>query len=155
MRKYECKSEIYMTTNLTVATASGKWELYFASCFAAKQTAKNGKEVLRLTILRPFVGKQTDPYTHLCPFKRIWEWILPIQLQISDLRIEDPLRWSLFILFKVIKNQKSSILNTFCPSIKRQNGRPKVVSWLDLSRDIQILDPAIWLWSKHLKTPTN
>jgi len=35
--------------------------LYFASCFAAKQTAKNRKEVLRLTILRPFAGKQTDP----------------------------------------------------------------------------------------------
>jgi len=29
--KCECKSEIYMTTNLTVATASGKWELYFAA----------------------------------------------------------------------------------------------------------------------------
>jgi len=28
----------------------GKWELYFAICFSAKQTAKNGKEVLRLTI---------------------------------------------------------------------------------------------------------
>jgi len=35
--------------------------LYFASCFAAKQTAENGKEVLRLAILRPFAGKQTDP----------------------------------------------------------------------------------------------
>jgi len=35
--------------------------LYFASYFAAKQTAENGKEVLRLTILRPFAGKQTDP----------------------------------------------------------------------------------------------
>ena len=44
MGKFECKSEIYMTTNLTVATASGKWELYFAKCFATKQTAENGKE---------------------------------------------------------------------------------------------------------------
>ena len=50
-----------MTTNLTVATTSGKLELYFTSYFAAKQTAKNGKEILRLTILRPFVGKQTAP----------------------------------------------------------------------------------------------
>ena len=57
--KCECKNEIYMTTNLTVATASEKWELYFVSCFAAKQTAENRKEVLRLTILRPFAGKQT------------------------------------------------------------------------------------------------
>ena len=46
--KCEYKNKIYMTTNLTVATVSGKLELYFASCFAAKQTAENGKEVLRL-----------------------------------------------------------------------------------------------------------
>jgi len=50
-----------MTTNLTVATASGKWELYFARCFATKQTAENGKEILRLAILRRFAGKQTGP----------------------------------------------------------------------------------------------
>jgi len=35
--------------------------LYFVRCFATKQTAENGKEVLRLAILRPFAGKQTDP----------------------------------------------------------------------------------------------
>ena len=61
MWKFECKSEIYMTTNLTVATVSEKWELYFVRCFATKQTAENGKEVLRLAILRPFAGKQTGP----------------------------------------------------------------------------------------------
>jgi len=37
-----------MTTNLTVAPASGKEELHFATCFSAKQTTENGKEVLRL-----------------------------------------------------------------------------------------------------------
>ena len=33
MRKYECKSEIYMTTNLTVATASGKRRVAFCNLF--------------------------------------------------------------------------------------------------------------------------
>ena len=57
MGKFECKSEIYTTTKLTVATASEKWELYFA----AKQTAKNEKEVLWFMIYGLFAGKQTDP----------------------------------------------------------------------------------------------
>jgi len=47
--KYECKSEIYMITKLTLATASGKIRVIFWSYFSAKQTAENEKEVLRLT----------------------------------------------------------------------------------------------------------
>ena len=44
--KYGCKSEIYMTTKLTVATASEKNEGdHFSSYFAVKQIIKNKKEV--------------------------------------------------------------------------------------------------------------
>ena len=78
------------------------------------------------------------------------------QIQPSDIRIQDSLRWSWPILFQVSINQKSRVLNTFCPSIKSAKWTSENSELVRIiSLDIQILDPAIWLWSKHLKTPTN
>jgi len=62
----------------------------------------------------------------------------------------------LIYIISSIYNQKSSVLITFCLSIKRRKMDSKSsVLVKSMFLDIQILDPAIWLWSKHLKTPTN
>ena len=54
----------------------------------------------------------------LCSSGRIRARILSTQIQSYIIRIEDPFRWSWFILFQVSINQKSSILITFCSCIK-------------------------------------
>ena len=83
-------------------------------------------------------------------------WIVPTQIQPSDIRIQDPLCWSWSILFQISINQKSSVLNTFYSSTSDAKWMAKSSELVrSMSLDIQILDPAISSWSKHLKTSTN
>ena len=64
MRKYECKSEIYMTTNLTVATASGKRRLAFCNYFFSETNSEKWKRNFTTYVLWSFVAKQTRPESH-------------------------------------------------------------------------------------------
>ena len=68
MRKCECKSEIYMTTKLTVATTSEKLRVTFYKLFFSETNSENRKDVLRFTAydLRLFdeKGPISDYYNH-------------------------------------------------------------------------------------------
>ena len=64
------------------------------------------------------VERERERERDVCHSKRIWGRILPSQIPTSDIRIQDPQRWSWSILFQVFINQKSSVLNTFCSCIK-------------------------------------
>ena len=77
MGKCECKSEIYMTTNLTVATASGKWELHFVSCFAAKQTAENEKRFYDLRFCGLLQGNKQTLLWMSQQTQEIYRWLPP------------------------------------------------------------------------------
>jgi len=57
--KYECKSEIYMTTNLTVATASGKRRVAFCNLFFSETNNGKWKRSFTTCVLRRFAAKQT------------------------------------------------------------------------------------------------
>jgi len=50
--KYECKSEIYMTTNLTVATASGKRRVVFCNLFFSETNNEKWKRSFTTCVLR-------------------------------------------------------------------------------------------------------
>jgi len=50
--KYECKSEIYMTTNLTVATASGKRRVAFCNLFFSETNNGKWKRSFTTCVLR-------------------------------------------------------------------------------------------------------
>jgi len=59
--KYECKSEIYMTTNLTVATASGKKRVAFCNLFFSETNNGKWKRSFTTCVLPRFAAKQTSP----------------------------------------------------------------------------------------------
>ena len=63
--KYECKSEIYMTTNLTVATASSKRRVakVFAFC-KRNQTSVKCKVAKVFAFCKHFASYQTRPETN-------------------------------------------------------------------------------------------
>ena len=120
------RSRICMSKD-TNLTNSLRWAIYFASLDGWAKIFKTLDFWFLVTLHNIDQLQRID----LCHSERIRVWILPTQIPTSNIQIQNPLHWSCSILFKVIKDQNPSILNTSCPSTKWvQNGRLKVVSWL-------------------------
>ena len=99
-----------------------------------------------------FLDTEIDLYS----FGKIRARILPTQIQTSDIQIQGSLHWSWYKLFKVtkIKNQVFWMLFTYPSSDAKWTAESSELV-RSMSLDIQILNLAIWLYYKHLKTPTN